>query len=418
LEPATTPQLPFDKRQLNSANSRSFPLAISLGEFSVTAKPKKMTRLALRLGVVGVVVALATGLGYAIAWWSGAFEPKIEPDQKAVASAVPDSLANYVKDQVHPVDQPYYAEAIGTLKAASRTQISARVMAEIKSIKVRAGDMVEKGDLLVELDREAMQRRLLQAKAELAAAEAAVDQTETEYTRAQKLIKADPGAITDQQLKQAVFQYETAKAKRSGAEEALAEAEVLLSYTEIRAPKAGTIVERLAEPGDVAQPGIPLLELYDPTSLRLEVPVMEDLAITLKEGDELRVKIDALDNKEFLATVDEIVPQAEAASRSLLVKVKLPPSPELIEGMFGRLMIPAGVRRHLCLNAAAIERIGQLEFVYTVDEDGNPERRYIKTGRYGRPDRVEVLSGLKANETVLVKAKEASEPTPSSAPQG
>jgi RND family efflux transporter MFP subunit len=377
-----------------------------------------MAKLALRLGMVGFVLVLVAGLGYAIAWWTGAFESRIEPDQKPVASAVPGSLADYDTDEVHPVDQPYYAEAIGTLKAASRTAISARVMAEIKSIEVRAGDMVEKGDPLVELDREAMQRRLLQAKAELAAAEAAVDQTEGEYSRAQKLIEADPGAITDQQLKQAIYQYETAKAKRSGAEEALAEAEVLLSYTQISAPKAGTVVERLAEPGDVAQPGIPLLELYDPTSLRLEVPVMESLAITLKEGDELRVKIDALDNKEFLATVDEIVPQAEAASRSLMVKVKLPPSPELIEGMFGRLMIPAGVRRHLCLNAASIERIGQLEFVYVVAEDGKPERRFIKTGRYGRPDRVEVLSGLKANETVLIKAKETSEPTQSSAPQG
>jgi RND family efflux transporter MFP subunit len=377
-----------------------------------------MAKLALRLGKVGVVFVLVAGLGYAIAWWTGAFESKIEPDQTAVASTLPGSLSDYVTDEVHPVDQPYYAEAIGTLKAASRTAISARVMAEIKSVEVRAGDMVEKGDVLVELDREAMQRRLLQAKAELAAAEAAVDQTQTEYSRAQKLIEADPGAITDQQLKQAIYQYETAKAKRSGAEEAMAEAEVLLSYTEITAPKAGTVVERLAEPGDVAQPGIPLLELYDPTSLRLEVPVMEDLAITLKEGDELRVKIDALDNREFLATVDEIVPQAETASRSLMVKVKLPPSPELIEGMFGRLMIPAGVRRHLCLNAAAIERIGQLEFVYVVAENGKPERRFIKTGRYGRPDRVEVLSGLKANETVLVKAKETGEPTQSSAPQG
>jgi multidrug efflux pump subunit AcrA (membrane-fusion protein) len=149
------------------------------------------------------------------------------------------------------------------------------------------------------------------------------------------------------------------------------------------------------------------LEIYDPTSLRLEVPVMENLAIKLKEGDELAVKIDALD-EEFVATVDEIVPQAEAASRSFMVKVKLPPSADLFEGMYGRLMIPAGQRLHLCLNAEAIERIGQLEFVYVVDANGkNPERRYIKTGRFGRPGRVEVLSGLKANENVLVRARSA-----------
>jgi hypothetical protein len=80
-------------------------------------------------------------------------------------------------------------------------------------------------------------------------------------------------------------------------------------------------------------------------------------------------------------------------------------------------MIPAGERLHLCLNAGAIERIGQLEFVYVVDSMGkNPERRYIKTGRFGRPGRVEVLSGLKANENVLVRAASSdNQPQPTAA---
>jgi RND family efflux transporter MFP subunit len=243
-----------------------------------------------------------------------------------------------------------------------------------------------------------------------------VVQAKADFERGEALRKESPSAISRQQLDQYSYQYEAAKAKLSGAEEALAESNVLLSYTTIRAPKAGTIVERFAEPGSVAQPGKPLLELYDPTSLRLEVPVMENLAIKLKEGDELTVKIAALD-EEFIATVDEIVPQAEAASRSFMVKVKLPPSAELFEGMYGRLMIPAGERLHLCLNAEAIERIGQLEFVYVVDSNGkNPERRYIKTGRFGRAGRVEVLSGLEADENVLVKARGAGdEPQPPAA---
>jgi RND family efflux transporter MFP subunit len=245
-----------------------------------------------------------------------------------------------------------------------------------------------------------------------------VVQAKADYERANKLREENPRAISRQLLDQYAFQFENAKAKQSGADEALAEAEVLLSYTTIVAPKAGTIVERFAEEGDVAQPGMPLLELYDPTSLRLEVPVMENLAIKLKEGDELTVKIDAL-NETFTASVDEIVPQAEAASRSFMVKVKLPPSPDLFEGMYGRLMIPAGVRRHLCLNAAAIETIGQLEFVYVVDSRGrDPQRRYIKSGRIGRPGRVEVLSGLEANENVLVRSSGAGNESEQPAPQG
>jgi membrane fusion protein (multidrug efflux system) len=131
--------------------------------------------------------------------------------------------------------------------------------------------------------------------------------------------------------------------------------------------------------------------------------VMENLAVKLRVGDALNVKIDAL-GKTIQSTIDEIVPQAEAASRSFLVKVKLPPSPDLFEGMYGRLEIPAGRRRHLCLATAAIETVGQLQFVYVVDAGGTkPERRFIKTGRLGMPGRVEVLSGLKAGEWVLVK---------------
>lgn len=374
---------------------------------SAKPNPQKMAKLALKAALYVAGLVLVAGLGLAIAWWAGMFEEKIEPGQTEVVAGPPGPLEDYVVDQVHAVEQAYYAEAVGTLKAASRTQISARVMAEINDIKVRAGDFVEKDDVLIELDRAALERRQSQAEAERAAANAAVVQAKADFERAEALRKESSSAISRQQLDQYSYQYEAAKAKLSGAEEALAEASVLLSYTTIKAPKSGTIVERLAEPGSVAQPGVPLLEIYDPTSLRLEVPVMENLAIKLKEGDELAVKIDALD-EEFVATVDEIVPQAEAASRSFMVKVKLPPSADLFEGMYGRLMIPAGQRLHLCLNAEAIERIGQLEFVYVVDANGkNPERRYIKTGRFGRPGRVEVLSGLKANENVLVRARSA-----------
>ena len=65
-------------------------------------------------------------------------------------------------------------------------------------------------------------------------------------------------------------------------------------------------------------------------------------------------------------------------------------------------VIPAGTRRHLCLATAAIERVGQLEFVYVVTPEGKPEKRFIKTGRVGMPGRIEVLSGLEPGERVLL----------------
>jgi multidrug efflux pump subunit AcrA (membrane-fusion protein) len=157
------------------------------------------------------------------------------------------------------------------------------------------------------------------------------------------------------------------------------------------------------------------LVLYDASSLRLEAPVLEHLAVRLTTGDTLKVYIDAL-QREVESTIDEIVPQADAPSRSFLVKASVPRSDYLYEGMFGRLRIPAGQRRHLCLATDAIRRVGQLEFVEVVTNDGQIEKRFIKTGRLGMPGRIEVLSGLKAGETVVVKS--AAEPPDGAARDG
>jgi hypothetical protein len=77
--------------------------------------------------------------------------------------------------------------------------------------------------------------------------------------------------------------------------------------------------------------------------------------------------------------------------------------------MFGRLLIPAGERRHLCLNTDALIEVGQLEFVDVVLPDGNIERRLVKTGQLGMPGRQEVLSGVEAGERVLIHGTEAAD---------
>src|SRR3972149_3873486 len=335
-----------------------------------------------------------------IAWLSGMFHEKIPPgEEKVVQRTLAEEDKNRI-DEVHEIYQPYFEEAVGTLKASSRTEISARVMAPINKTTVRAGQTVVAGETLIELDSRALETQRSQALASLVAAEAAVRQTENDFRRDMQLYQKKN--ISQSQYDQSQTNYEVAKAKLNVAKQAVAETEVMLSYTVIKAPKSGIVVDRLAEVGDMAKPGVPLLVIYDPTSLRLEVPVMEDLAMKLEIGQKLTVRIDALD-RDVEATVDERVPQAEAASRSFLVKVALPKAEGLYEGMFGRLKIPAGTRRFLCLNKAAIDHIGQLQFVDVVMPDGSLERRFITTGRSGRPDRVEVLSGLKAGERVLLK---------------
>jgi RND family efflux transporter MFP subunit len=164
---------------------------------------------------------------------------------------------------------------------------------------------------------------------------------------------------------------------------------------------AGRVVDRLAEPGDTAVPGRTLLRIYDPSALRVEVPVRETLAVRLDVGDALRVEVPAVEI-QVEGVVDEIVPFAEPGARTLLVKVRLPPRPGLFAGMFARVAIPADARTRLVVPDASIERVGQLEFATVLGEGGAATRRLVTTGRRLSPDRVEVLSGLADGERVAV----------------
>ena len=353
--------------------------------------------------VLPVIVGLAF-LILVIAWLAGVMVEKIEPGPGAAVVGRADPNQQQGVYEVREVFKDYTAEAVGTLRAASRTEISARVLASIDTIRVHAGQTVAAGDVLIELDRRTLETQLSRSQASLMAVRATQEEAEAEYKRSVALLRER--AIGQAGIDRSTAKLRVSRAKLRQAEQAVSEAKVMLSYTTIKAPKDGMIVDRLAEQGDMAQPGEPLLVLYDPTSLRLEVPVMENLAVNLKPGDELLVQIDALNNRQIMAVIDEIVPQAEVVSRSFLVKVRLPRSEDLFEGMFGRLIVPVGRRRHLCLHTGAIQTIGQLQFVDVVVPDGIVERRFIKTGRYGDRIHREVLSGLKVGERVLLKSPE------------
>ncbi|MGI9519981.1 MAG: efflux RND transporter periplasmic adaptor subunit [Pirellulaceae bacterium] len=341
--------------------------------------------------LLGLVVLAAI-----IAWISGIFQPKIQPGETQVPLSL---VLGQPTDEVHEIYKDYIEEAVGTLKAASRSVISAKILATILQIHVTAGDFVSKDDLLVELNTQELNARLQQSREVLAAAQAATSNADANFTRNERLLQQN--AVAQREYDQSVRELAVARADERRAEQAVNEAEATLSYATIRAPKNGRIVDRTAEPGDTAQPGAPILTLYDASSLRLETPVPENLAVQLTVGQNLTVFVDSVD-QEFEATIDEIVPQADALSRSFLVKASLPRSDNLYEGMYGRLQIPAGTRRHLCLATEAIQRIGQLEFVNVVRDDGSLERRLIKTGRVGMPGRIEVLSGLQAGDNVVL----------------
>lgn len=351
-----------------------------------------MNKLTSVWGIVGAVLVL----GLVLAYLAGLFHPKIDPDA-AVAERASTSGQLVAVEAVH---EAVFEQATGTVQAKDETVISARITATIAKVNVRAGDRVELGDPLIELDAREAGARLAQQRQVVAAAEAQLAQARSEHQRNQNIFKASPRAISQSAIDAALAALRAAQAETARAHRGVEEALTASSYANIDAPIGGTIIERFADPGDTATPGTPLLKLYNPQLLRLEANVRETLATRLRTGTALRVHIDALD-MDLEGTVEEIVPSADPGSRSFLVKVTLPENESLYPGMFGRLRIPSTEADRYYVPVAAVRRMGQLEFVMAESERG-AVRRYVRTGNRGADGRIEVLSGLEPGERVIV----------------
>jgi membrane fusion protein (multidrug efflux system) len=188
-------------------------------------------------------------------------------------------------------------------------------------------------------------------------------------------------------------------ADKEGVNQGLEQAKTALTYTRITAPFDGRVVDRFAEPGDTAQPGMKLLALYNPLSLRVEAHVREGLALGLEVGQSMQVEIPSLD-KIVNAVIEERVPAADPGSRSFLVKAGVAFDKSLLPGMYSRLLVPAGTGTRLLIPADRVVHVGQLDLVW-VFENGQVQRRFVRIGQITETGQVEVIAGLKAGEQVL-----------------
>ena len=347
------------------------------------------------LKILGIVIALVLLAGV-MAYLAGVFEEKIPVDFSDMAPPV--DTGRVVTVAV--TSRPLIEQAAGTLRAKVETVISPLITATISSIAVWAGDEVKAGDVLVTLDARELQARVDQAHQAVVAAGARLAQTEKDLARVRRIMKADPGAVSKAERDRLQTTVSTARAERVRLQRQKDEARTALSYSKLTAPIGGRIVERLADPGDTARPGEPLLRMYDPATLRLDASVRESVASKLAKGQSLFAEIDAL-KKRYPVVVDEIVPSADPGSRSFLVKVSLTDGSGLYPGMFGRLMIPIGQVDKVFIPLAAVTRVGQLDFVVVKTQQGSV-RRYVRLGQPGPDERVEIISGLKAGEQILI----------------
>jgi RND family efflux transporter MFP subunit len=337
------------------------------------------------------IVAIA-GLLIIVLWMAGYFDTKIAP---GVANE--NSLLNAEWVTVIRRTEPVFETVPASIEAKQATTISARIIARIEKISVRAGSLVSQGQLLIELERSDLQSRADQAQSQANSIAARLTEAGLGLDRATDL--AAKKLIAQSAMDSARANHDALLADHMNATQALKEAVSSLKFASITAPIDGRIVDRFAEPGDTAQPGQPLLSLYNPSSLRVEANVREHLAVSLTEGMSIEVSIPS---KSLIveSNMEEMVPAGNVGSRSFTIKARLNAVEDLLPGMYAQLKIPAGQQSQLVIPADCIQVIGQLEIV-SVKSAGRIERRYVRTGKKLDKGMVEVVSGLVEGEQVM-----------------
>lgn len=304
--------------------------------------------------------------------------------EKRAKSGEADGLPSAVVKTQSAITEPHIAteEVVGTVRSKLRAAVEAKVSGRVLEYTAVPGQMVKAGDLLATLDAREIQAQVDQAKAVL-------DQARRDFARQEKLIATN--ATTRQE-------YDAAQARVKVGEGAVTEAETMMSYARVTAPFDGVVTRKLADVGDLAMPGKPLLEVEAPTDLRFEADLPEALLGNVKLGAKMKVKVASV-AEPLEAVVSEIAPVADAVSRTFQVKLDLPAADGLRTGQFGRVSVPVAEVMLLLVPQSAVIKRGQMELVFVVSE-GKAALRLVKTGK-ALDGNIEILSGLEEGELVV-----------------
>jgi RND family efflux transporter MFP subunit len=279
---------------------------------------------------------------------------------------------------------PASTEIPGTIRPLQRAQLAAKIMGTIDELPVTLGQRVAAGDLLVKISAGEITARVTQAQSQLNAARRDLD-------RERSLLEKN--ASTADMVRGLEDRF-------AGAQALVREAEVMLGYATLRAPFAGVVARKLAQAGDLASPGFPLLELEGTGAFQVEAAVPDSLAAKLAPGTALSVEVPAA-GLTFSAPLAELSSAADAGARSVLAKLTVPAGTAVRSGQFVRVFLPGAPTPALLVPTAALAPLGQMERVFVVGPNNRAVLRLVKSGAT-RGDRVEILSGLDDGERVVV----------------
>ena len=307
--------------------------------------------------------------------------------------------------KVDPSRVDYEIRAVGAVEAFENVQVTARVAGALESLHFREGDEVKQGALLAEIEPQRYQLAVGQAKASLDRVKAARAEAERELERMTKLTAE--GVASSTELNQWQTKLATAQAEEAQAQSALSLANLNLRDARVRAPIAGTIQTRSVQTGQYVQAGTVLATLIRKDPLLVRFKVTEEEAGRLTQGMVVSFAARGGTGERYSAKLTHIAGSAEASSRMVPVVGEVVDPEKLRPGVFAEVSVPVGASNAALVIPQTAIRPSEKGFLAFVVENGVARERVLTLGLRTQGGDVEVSSGLKPGEELVVRGAEA-----------
>ncbi len=274
--------------------------------------------------------------------------------------------AQVVTAQISQAEIAENQSFVGLLYYDRTSLISSEVAGLVKSIKVKEGDHIKKGTLLVSLDTEILDHEISLNKVRVAQIDLTINHTEKNHLRLKKLY--DQSGVSEKDYDDAFYAYQNAIQEKEILAEELNKLLIKKRKSEIFAPFEGVILQKNIDSGAWVQQGTLLVELASSKDLFVKVPISETLLQFVSTGQQVPLVINAF-AKELTGIVADFSPIADPATKNIFLKIRIPSLNRVAANMSATVYVPTSNKKSLNLipRDALIKFQGK-DFVYTIKD--------------------------------------------------
>jgi membrane fusion protein (multidrug efflux system) len=359
--------------------------------------------------VVGIAIAVAVVLGVVLVAGAAILVLRTAQgkNEEAAGSAAPGSPpphASLVVQVASIVDKDLVTSinGTGTIGPGERVTVSVEVPGRILALPIEDGSVVEKGQLLGQIDDTDIRLQIDEARS--AVSQERVNLAQEEYERQQRLF--DSGVVTRSILDQTRQQYLSLDSAYNSTQAKIRQLRQHLTKTRVAAPISGRVAQKFVNQGEFVGPGSPLVALENMEDVLVKLELADRDIVKIEKGQTVEVTTDAFPDRVFEGIVDKMASAAHPVTRTFQVEVRIDNHDgSLRSGMIASLHIVLEKSRGLVVpSEALIDRI-EGEAVVFVVADQIARRTKIRLGKSFDRE-VEVLDGLAEGDDVVVYGKE------------